>query len=239
MGTNGDVKRGKQSTEKCRGTNRRATTWMWIQQTVSVVYPVSRSSTQTWKGEEAAGYFLGYRCLVRIGCWRETERRSESESGYVVSQRPRLPDRGERQIRGRECSCPPRSHLQADIGFVLVFGFGWRVYRSEGSKSRLIFRHYSHHSPLGQRHGKRPWDETTYRDECELDWATEVANNLLAGDFPTPRSSRSSTCFTRGVTVLVRFLTGLFIPSPGSMPRRCGCMGLGCLLDDATGDEAL
>lgn len=65
-----------------------------------------------------------------------------------------------------------------------------------------------------------------------------AANNLLAGDFPTPRSSRSNTCFTRGVTVLVRFLIGLFIPLPSSVPRRC--MGLWFLLDDATGwpDEA-
>lgn len=204
MGTNGDVKRGKQSTEKCRGTNRRATTWMWIRQTVSVVYPVSRSSTQTWKGEEAAGYFLGYRCLVRIGCWRETERRSESESGYVVSQRPSLPDRGERQIRGRECSCPPRSHLQADIGFVLVFGFGWRVYRSEvGSKSRLIFRRCPHHSPLvsdmenarGTRQltetdvswiGRRKWQTTSsqeispHRDRLDRAPASPAASPSLS-----------------------------------------------------------
>lgn len=185
MGTNGDVKRGKQSTEKCRGTNRRATTWMWIRQTVSVVYPVSRSSTQTWKGEEAAGYFLGYRCLVRIGCWRETERRSESESGYVVSQRPSLPDRGERQIRGRECSCPPRSrsHLQADIGFVLVFGFGWRVYRSEvGSKSRLIFRRETDVSWIG----RRKWQTTSsqeispHRDRLDRAPASPAASPSLS-----------------------------------------------------------
>lgn len=58
----------------------------------------------------------------------------------------------------------------------------------------------------------------------------EAENNRLAGDFPTPRSSRSSTCFTRGVTVLVRFLIGLFVHSPSSpSPSRS-------LLDDATVD---
>lgn len=61
----------------------------------------------------------------------------------------------------------------------------------------------------------------------------QVANNRLAGDFPTPRSSRSSTCFTPGVTVLVRFLIGLFVESPSS-PNRWGWPSL---LDDATDED--
>lgn len=102
------------------------------------------------------------------------------------------------------------------------------------SRPHLIFHHCVHPQPSVSHPNKyqiRRKKTPTHRDECEeLDSAMEAVNNRLAGDFPTPRSSRSSTCFTRGVTVLVRFLIGLFVHSPSSpSPSRS-------LLDDATVD---